>query len=55
MKLSISWIKEYVELSKNINDQQIINKLVELGFEIEGEEIFGPVKGDLKEIGRAHV
>ena len=48
MKLSISWIKEYVELSKNINDQQIINKLVELGFEIEGEEIFGPVKGDLK-------
>ena len=48
MKLSISWIKEYVDLSKNINDQQIINKLVELGFEIEGEEIFGPVKGDLK-------
>jgi len=47
MKLPISWLAEYVAFPKKIGTNEIVSKLVELGFEVEGVETFGDVSGKI--------
>ena len=56
MKLPLSWIREYVELPKDISLEALENAFVKVGFEIEsievqGSELKGPlVVAEVKEI-----
>ncbi len=51
MKLPVSWILEHIKTNKKINESQIIEKLIEIGFEVESVYKYGDVKGPLV-IGR---
>ena len=46
MKLSLNWIKDYIELSDDID--KISNQLTMLGLEVEGGEHFESIKGGLE-------
>lgn len=51
MKLPISWIMQHVKAKRNIKENEIIDSLIKLGFEVEAVERYGNVKGPLV-IGR---
>lgn len=51
MRLPISWILQHIKTSKNLSESQIIQKLIEIGFEVESVTKYGDVKGPLV-IGR---
>ena len=38
MKLPLSWIREFVDLPKNISIEDIVAGFVKVGFEVEGVE-----------------
>ena len=49
MKVPLSWVREFVPLPDSLNPQEIVEKLVGLGFEVEGifdlrNEIRGPIE-----------
>lgn len=49
MKLPLSWVREYVPLPESIKPAEIVEKLVDLGFEVEGvrdfrDELHGPIQ-----------
>lgn len=49
MKVPLSWVKEFVSIPESVKPAEIVEKLVGLGFEVEGvqdlrEEISGPIE-----------
>ena len=51
MKIPVSWLREFVEIPENLSGRQISELLLKVGFEVEGVETVGDVRGTLV-IGR---
>ena len=53
MKISLNWLKEYIDIP--LSAEELSGILTDLGLEVEGEEIVESVKGGLKGIVVGHV
>lgn len=51
MKIPVSWLREFVEIPENLSGRQISELLLKVGFEVEGVDTVGDVRGTLV-IGR---
>ncbi|MFM9130620.1 MAG: hypothetical protein ACKOMW_05155, partial [Actinomycetes bacterium] len=47
MKLPINWFMQHVKSNRVIKQNEIIDSLTKLGFEVETVEIYGQVTGPL--------
>ena len=46
MKISYNWLKQYIDV--DLPPEQVSDILTNIGLEVEGSEIFQPVKGGLE-------
>jgi phenylalanyl-tRNA synthetase beta chain len=53
MKISLNWLKQYIDI--NETPEKIAEILTDLGLEVEGMESIGGVKGDLQGVVVGHV
>lgn len=47
MKIPVSWLREFVDIPENLSGRQISDLLLKVGFEVEGVETVGDVRGAL--------
>jgi len=47
MKLPITWILQHIKSNKSLKENEIIDSLIKLGYEVEAVEKYGEVKGPL--------
>lgn len=47
MKIPVSWLREFVEISENLSGREVSELLLSVGFEVEGVDTVGDVRGPL--------
>ena len=47
MKVPVSWLREFVEIPENLSGREVSDLLLRVGFEVEGVETVGDVRGPL--------
>jgi len=47
MKIPVSWLREFVEIPENLSGREVSELLLSVGFEVEGVDTVGDVRGPL--------